>query len=54
VRAVSPGGRGARFDIELPILPAEATGPRPVPAGSLLKRKIPNLQQISAHIEKEA
>jgi signal transduction histidine kinase len=54
VRAVSPAGRGARFDIELPVLRPEAVRSRPGLVGSLLKGKIPNLQQISAQIEKEA
>jgi signal transduction histidine kinase len=53
VRAVSPSGLGARFDIELPILP-EAAQSKPELARPLLKRKIPNLQQISAQVEKEA
>jgi signal transduction histidine kinase len=54
VRAVSPAGRGARFDIELPILQPEAARPRPEVSGPLLTRKIPEPQQISAQIEKEA
>jgi signal transduction histidine kinase len=54
VRAVSPSGLGARFDIELPILQPDAAGPRPAPAQSLLQRKIPKSQQIPAQIEKEA
>jgi signal transduction histidine kinase len=54
VRAVSSGGRGARFDIELPMLQPEAARPWPELAGPLLTRKIPELQQISAQNEKEA
>jgi len=54
VRAVSASGLGARFDIELPILPPEAKEPRPKLAVAPLKRLIPDLKQISAQIEKEA
>ncbi len=54
VRAVSPSGLGARFDIELPILQPEAKATRLELAPSPEKGKISDLQQISAQIEKEA
>ena len=54
VRAVSPSGLGARFDIELPVLCLEADKPPVELAAPVLMRKIPGLQQISAQIEKEA
>ena len=54
VRAVSPSGLGARFDIELPVL---GTKPRPTRlevANPREKRMILDFKQISAQIEKEA
>ncbi len=59
VRAVSPSGLGARFDIELPILRPEARATRFAVAAlpeqiKSEKRKIMSFKQISAQIEKEA
>ena len=59
VRAVSPPGLGARFDIELPILRPEARATRLAVAAlpeklKLEKRKIMDFKQISAQVEKEA
>jgi signal transduction histidine kinase len=58
VRAVSPSGLGTRFDIELPVLPLERQpGAGPIGlelAASPVEKKIPDSQQISAQIEKEA
>jgi signal transduction histidine kinase len=54
VRVVSPAGLGARFDIELPVLPAKAPGPRRKLAAPAVGREVRDLQQISAQIEKEA
>jgi signal transduction histidine kinase len=59
VRAVSPSGLGARFDIELPILRPEARTTR-LEVTALAekirteKRKIMDFKQIAAQIEKEA
>jgi signal transduction histidine kinase len=54
VRAVSPSGLGARFDIELPILRTETRATRLEGAIPGEKRKIMDFKQISAQIEKEA
>ena len=59
VRAVSPSGLGARFDIELPILRTETRATRLEVAAlpetiKIEKRKIMDFKQISAQIEKEA
>ncbi len=58
VRAVSSAGRGARFDIELPLLRTEATGARLELAGSPraggMTNDIRALKQIPAQVEKEA
>jgi len=54
VRAVSPTGLGARFDIELPVLCREADKSPCELDAPVSMRKIPGLQQISAQIEKEA
>lgn len=54
VRAISPSGLGARFDIEIPVLRMEAESPRLKLARPAVQRKIPGLQQIPAQIEKEA
>jgi signal transduction histidine kinase len=58
VRAVSPSGLGARFDIELPILRPEARATRlevALPEKTKIeKRNIMDFKQISAQIEKEA
>ena len=54
VRVVSPAGLGARFDIELPVLPPKAREAGRELAAPLVKRKVRYLQQIPAQIEKEA
>lgn len=54
VRAVSPAGLGARFDIELPVLRPEATPTRLELPGRRMRSQVPDLQQISAQNEKEA